>query len=50
MEALGHHLSNKNGSRFALPVMIAVDENGVKNGSTEFVDEGIFLDGCALGY
>ncbi|NLC31995.1 MAG: gamma-glutamyltransferase, partial [Clostridiales bacterium] len=50
LEALGHHLSNKNGSRFALPVMIAVDENGVKNGSTEFVDEGIFLDGCALGY
>lgn len=47
---MGHKMSDKNGSRFALPAIIVIDENGVKTGSTEYVDEGVPLDGCALGH
>ena len=50
LAAVGHNLSEKNGFRFALPSIIVIDENGVKNGCFEYVDEGVFLDGCALGY
>lgn len=50
LAAMGHNMSNKNGSRFALPAIIVIDENGEKSGSVEYIDEGVFLDGCALGY
>ena len=47
---MGHKMSDKNGSRFALPAIIVIDDKGVMTGSTEYVDEGVPLDGCALGY
>jgi len=50
LASMGHSMAEKTGSRFALPSIIAIDKNGVITGSSEHIDEGIFLDGLALGY
>ncbi len=50
LEAMGHELYDYCGGRFSLPSFICFDENGHITGCTEYEDEGICLDGIALGY
>lgn len=50
LEAMGHEMYDYCGGRFSLPAFICFDENGHITGCTEYADEGICLDGIALGY
>ena len=50
LAAMGHEISATPGKRFSLPSLICFDADGNITGCTEYTDEGLPLDGCALGY
>ena len=50
LAAMGHDISATPGKRFSLPSLICFDAEGNITGCTEYEDEGLPLDGCALGY